>query len=47
MSKNIWVLLVELLLGDYQDMFHVIEFWRVGRVFIDLNVVLLKPFGYN
>ena len=43
--KNIWVLFVELLLEDCLDMFDGIEVWRVGRVFVDLNVVLLKPFG--
>ena len=45
--KNIWVLFVELSLEDYLDMFDGIEVWRVGRVFVDLNVVLLKPFGNN
>ena len=45
--KNIWVLFVELLLEDYLDMLDVIEVWRVGRVFVDLNVMLLKPFGNN
>ena len=45
--SNIWVLFVELLLEDYPDMFDGIEVWRVGRVFVDLNVGLLKPFGNN
>ena len=45
--KNIWALFVELFLEDYLDMLDGIEVWRVGRVFVDLNVVLLKPFGNN
>ena len=35
------------LLEDYLDMFDEIEVWRVVRVFVDPNVVLLKPFGNN
>ena len=45
--KNIWALFVELLLEDCLHMFDGIEVRRVGRVFVDLNAVLLKPFGNN
>ena len=36
---------MELLLEDYQDTLDGIEVRRVGRVFIDLNVLLLNPFS--
>ena len=44
---DVWVLFVKLLLEDYPDMFNRIEVWRVGRVFVDLNVLLLRPFSNN
>ena len=47
MSKISGCCLWELLLEDYLDVFDGIGVWRVGRVFVDLNVVLLKPFGNN
>ena len=45
--RDAWVLFVKLLLDDYPDVFDRIEVWRVGRVFVDLNVLLLKPFSNN
>ena len=36
---------MKLLLEDYPNMFDRIEVRRVGRVFVDLDVVLLKPFS--
>ena len=41
--SDIWILFVKLLLEDYPNMFDGIEVQRVGRVFADLDVVLLKP----
>ena len=38
---------MKLLLEDYQDLFDGIEVRRIGRVFIDLNVALLKPCSNN
>ena len=38
---------MKLLLEDYLDMFDATEVRRVGRVFIDLNVVLFKLFSNN
>ena len=45
--SGIWMLFVKLLLEDYPDMFDGIELRRVGRVFIDLNVMLIKLFSNN
>ena len=45
--RDVWVLFVELLLENYPNMFDRTGVWRVGRLFVDLNVVLLGPLRNN
>ena len=44
---DVWALFVKLFLEDCPDLLDRIEVRRVGRVFIDLNIVLHKPFSKN